>query len=140
MRWFRPGLLAVGLLPGCASIIDGDNQYVTVRTAPVGAACTVQRGGEELGQIASTPGTMLVQRSKDDLIVVCRKPGWEPALVRIEARFTLVTVGNVIFGGVPGAVVDALTGANFRYDDGRPIILMTPQAPGRQAPGSAFRG
>lgn len=127
-------LLAVVCLPGCATIVDGTTQRVAIQTAPNGAACTVQRGGEYLGTITPTPGVLLVDRSRRDLTVVCNRPGWEPTVANIESKFTGVMLGNAIIGGWGGVIVDAATGAGHRYDDGK-IILMTPPLPGRTPAG-----
>lgn len=134
MRPSRLCLLAVVCLPGCATVLDGTTQRVAIQTAPNGAACTVQRGGEYLGTIAPTPGVLLVDRSRRDLTVICNRPGWEPTVANIESKFTGVTLGNVVIGGWGGVIVDAATGASYRYDDGK-IILMTPPPPGRMPAG-----
>ena len=128
MRVRSLGLLALLLLPGCATIIDGTTQTVTVRTAPVGATCSVLRGPDTLGTIAATPGTILLHRERPDLTVVCDKPGWERSVTTIPSKFTGVTVGNLFVGKLVGVVVDEATRANYRYDQ-YPIIELTPQTP-----------
>lgn len=123
MRLLPFALLALVLLPGCATLIDGTDQTVTLRTAPVGAACTIQSGADIVGRIAATPGTILVHREKQDLAVVCQKPGWNTVVTTIPSRFTGVTAGNVLIGGLIGVVVDEATRANYRFRDDTTILL-----------------
>lgn len=124
-------LVGLILLPGCATLVDGTTQDIAIRTAPMGAVCTLQRGMEDLGTIASTPGHLLVERGKQDLTVICRKPGWETAVIGIKSGFTGVTVGNLVIGGLPGVIVDAASGSDYLYGDTDKIILMTPQVSSR---------
>ena len=127
MRLSHLVLLSLVLLPGCAFFIDGTNQTFTVRTAPEGAACNVQRDGAILATIPSTPGTLVVRRERADMMVICQKPGWAVTAIPVPSHFTGVTAGNVIIGGLTGVVVDEATQANYRYDDDK-LILMAPRA------------
>ena len=126
MRSSRLTILAMLLLPGCATVIDGTTQTVTVRTAPVGANCSLQRNGLTVGTILATPGTVAVHREKQDITAVCQKRGWATAVTTLPSRFTAVTVGNIFAGGLIGVVVDEATRANYRYDEDT-TILLTPQ-------------
>ena len=140
MRLCFPAVLALLLLPGCATVIDGTTQTLTVRTAPVGAACSVLRGADVVGTIPATPGTILLHRERPDLTVVCDKPGWERSVTVIPSRFTGVTAGNLFVGGLVGVVVDEATRANYRYDQDE-IIQLTPQsASGATIPRAPGRG
>ena len=133
MRLSLLGLLALLLLPGCATIVDGTTQTFTVRTAPVGATCSVLRGPDTLGTIPATPGTILLHRERPDLTIVCDKPGWARSVTTVPSKFTGVTVGNLFFGGLVGVVVDEATRANYRYDNDT-IIELSPGlagSPGR---------
>ena len=131
MRQAGAALLAL-VLPGCATVIDGTQQTVTLRTAPVGASCQVQRGGTVLA-VVTTPATLVVQRARGDLVVDCRKPGWGDTQAVLPGRFTGVTAGNVILGGLAGVVVDEATQANYRYEEDTTILLAPPgtSGPGR---------
>ncbi len=115
-------------------MIDGTTQTVTIRTGPVGAACSVSRNGAVLGTIPSTPGTLLVHRDVVDLDVTCQKPGWAVASTQIKSRFTGVTAGNIFWPlvgpvllVVVGAVVDDATRSDYRYAEDI-LINMTPQS------------
>jgi hypothetical protein len=108
-------LLGLLLLPGCATIFEGTSQSVTISTDPPGADCTVDRAGSRVGQVNPTPGSIHIDKSKNDLSVLCKHTGYQPATVAQSAKFQATTFGNILFGGLVGVVVDAASGANFEY-------------------------
>ena len=58
---------ALGLIgSGCASIIDGTSQEITVNTNPSGASCIFYRQGIAIGTIHA-PGILNVKRRKYDI-------------------------------------------------------------------------
>jgi hypothetical protein len=73
------------------------------------------REGATLGQVASTPGSIRVDKSKNDLMVTCSKPGYQTASIAQSPKFVGTTFGNIILGGGVGAIVDASTGANYEF-------------------------
>ena len=149
MRLFGLSLLAIATLPGCATVFEGPQQYLAIRTAPVGASCSVERDGELLGVISSTPGSVLVHRSPQDITVLCRKPGWQQTAQTVESKFNGTTISSIlllpaagIIGVSAGAITDASTGANHSYDP-PPYLLLQPAIGGegdaslpQQAPAS----
>jgi hypothetical protein len=74
---YAPALMAVLLMTsGCATIFEGTSQSVTVTTDPVGANCTVDRKGTRVGQVNPTPGSIHIDKSKDDLSIHCEHVGY----------------------------------------------------------------
>ena len=105
-------LLPLAMLPACATIVAGPSQTMTVSTEPPGAACVLDRGGRQVGAVPVTPDTLRVGRSGTVLAVTCGKEGYETATIQQPPRFNGITLGNIIAGGLAGAVVDAATGAD----------------------------
>ncbi|WP_143036294.1 hypothetical protein [Collimonas sp. OK242] len=68
----------------------------------------------------TSPGTVSVHRSRDDLIVQCEKENIKPGLAQIKSSVKGMTFGNILLGGVVGAVVDQSSGAAFDY----PAVIM----------------
>jgi hypothetical protein len=66
-----------------------------------------------------TPATVTLRR-KDKLIFPARytatieAPGYQPASVPIRSTINPWILGNVVVGGIPGLVVDNVTGAAWR--------------------------
>src|SRR5262249_22632932 len=117
-------VLALGL-GGCATIVEGTSQNIMIATAPPGAACTVQRQGQQIAGVIATPGNIHIDKSKNDLVVTCTKEGYEPTTMVYSSTFNGMTFGNLIVGGVAGAVVDASTGASYNYPQQVSIAMPT---------------
>lgn len=114
MRRFA-ALLFIAALPGCATMMEGTSQSVSVATTPAGATCEMDRAGTKLGTINPTPGSLHIDKSKNDLDLTCSMPGFQEAKMATSPKFVGTTFGNIIFGGLIGVAVDAATGANYQY-------------------------
>lgn len=103
------------MLSACATLVSGTDQTVTVATNPAGATCMLDRMGARVGAISATPGSVRVDKSRNDLAVTCSKEGYQTATTMHSSTFNGATFGNIIAGGLVGVVVDAASGANFTY-------------------------
>jgi hypothetical protein len=123
-------LALAALLPACATVVEGTSDTVTLSTNPAGATCTVDRNGERIGAVPTTPGSIRLSKSRHDLNVTCTKDGYQAATTIASSRFTGATFGNVLVGGLVGVAVDAASGANNRYPaDVRLDLAENPAAP-----------
>lgn len=116
-------LCVVLFLPGCATIFEGTSQSITLTTDPPGADCVVTRHGARVGQVNPTPGSLHIDKSKDDLAIHCEHAGYQAANVTESPKFQGTTFGNIVAGGLVGVVVDAASGANFMYPADERITL-----------------
>ena len=122
------------LLPACATVVEGTSDNVTLSTNPAGATCTVDRNGERVGVVATTPGSIRLHKSRHDLVVACTKRGYQPSTVTASSRFTGTTFGNILAGGAVGVVVDAASGANNRYPSEVRVDLVENRKPAKLPP------
>lgn len=99
---------------GCASIVTGQNQMVSVDTSPHKEAICELSNDKGKYFINSTPGSVMVSRSYDDLIVTCYKND-KKGNTFIKSQTKAMAFGNIIAGGVIGAAVDCGTGAAYDY-------------------------
>lgn len=107
--------LAILYLPGCASIVTGQDQTLSVDTPNCrGASCKLVND-DGAYYISSTPGTVMVNREYGDLTVVCSKKGFEDGIVTVSSKTKGMAFGNIIVGGIIGAAVDIGTGAAYDY-------------------------
>ena len=136
MRKFR-SLLLLSLLPGCATLVNGTSQTVTVATTPPSASCTLDRVGARVGVIPQTPGSLRIDKSKNELSVTCSKDGFDTATVTRSPSFSGATFGNIIAGGLVGVVVDAASGANYAYPDTIELALNRTRQPTADTPTSS---
>ena len=126
-------LLSLVLVAGCATIVEGTGQTITISTIPAGALCNIDRAGTHLGTVAPTPGSLRLDKSKNDITVSCTEDGYQAASISKSPKFVATTFGNLIVGGLAGAIVDASTGANFEYPSEVHLDL-APGAPGTIPP------
>jgi hypothetical protein len=101
-------------LYGCASIVSGQSQIVSVSTpfCP-DAECTLTN--PEGTYYVKTPGTLSIDREYDDLTVACKKEGFQPSNISVSSSTKGMAFGNILLGGVIGAGVDMGTGAAYDY-------------------------
>lgn len=125
-KLYRTAALTAGLLLGaCASITEGDHQNLTLNTNPEGARCTLTRHGETIGAV-TTPGQLVVQKTKYDIDVLCTKAGYEDARGFIKSDIEAMTLGNLAFGGLVGWAVDSANGADNKYQEVN-VVTLTPK-------------
>jgi len=113
---------AVALTPGCASIVKGTTQSVTVNTDPAGATCVLSRDGQQVAVINPTPGTVTVDKARGTISVTCKKVGYQDAAGAMAASFQAMTFGNIISGGRIDGDPDQATGAMNEYP---PMVTVT---------------
>ncbi len=106
--------LGFNLLGGCASIVNGTSQSLSVVTQPKGATCSLQNNKGKWF-VNNTPGSVTVHKSFHNLQVQCQKKGFKPANLSVTSKVKPMVFGNVLFGGVIGAGVDVGDGAAYYY-------------------------
>jgi hypothetical protein len=106
------------LLAGCGTVVHGTSQTVAITSEPAGANCQLSRDGEKIGELSSTPGQVLITRSRVPVSVTCEKPGYQAATVVDTADISPVYAGDLLwFPWTPiTAGVDAVSGAGEAYD------------------------
>ncbi|MFH1846561.1 MAG: PEGA domain-containing protein [Candidatus Omnitrophota bacterium] len=109
-KWFNC-VCFVGLvffMSGCATIMTGPVQKVSVTSAPSGAVATVDGG-----QAAVTPTIFTLERKSDHTIEIA-KEGYRTATVALRHTLSGATAGNLIVGGIIGIAIDASSGAMYK--------------------------
>jgi len=118
-------VLCASGLAGCATIVQGTTESVSVNTVPEeGAQCTLTNS--EGTWYVTSPGSTMVHKTKHDLTVSCKKDGFPGGETLAIAHFGGTTAGNVIAGGIIGIGIDAASGANFYYDSPIMVDLKSP--------------
>jgi uncharacterized protein YceK len=109
-------------LSGCASIVSGSQQSISVETSPeVGAACKLTNNKGNWF-VPATPGSVTVHRSYDDMKINCKKNKKAGSKV-VKSSTKAMVFGNAIIGGAIGAAVDVGTGAAYDYPPVNKVIL-----------------
>jgi hypothetical protein len=105
---------------GCASIVSGQNQPLSVEThhqgkLVEGAKCKL--ANDKGTWFLTTPGSATVRRAHQDLQVTCEKAKLPKAAVSVKSKAKAMLAGNILLGGVVGAGIDAGTGAAYDYPE-----------------------
>jgi hypothetical protein len=65
--------------------------------------------------MVTSPGVVTVEKSKEDIVARCTKPGWQDGVATIPSDFQGWSIGNAVAGGLIGFGVDAASGAINEY-------------------------
>ena len=96
-------------LAGCSLIVQGTRESIDVRSIPPGV---LARSGERQ---TLTPGELKLKRNKEHKITF-EKEGLPTREATLAPKLSWWLLGNVVFGGLVGLIVDLATGAGFRLD------------------------
>lgn len=119
------GVLVLGLtLTGCATIISGSDQLLTVNANVEGAE--VYLGGQLLG---TTPLSANVKRGQEGVLRVTAD-GYQPYQIALNKSINSVFFVNLLSGGAFGSSTDYSTGAMYQYE---PSSFMVSLQPGEQS-------
>jgi len=95
-------------LVGCATIMQGTKQNVGISSNPSGAKVTIN--GQTFG---NTPLTVELSR-KDNHIIKIELEGFLPYETTLTRKVSGWVAGNIIFGGLIGLAIDAITGGMYK--------------------------
>jgi len=111
---FLLGVLAVVVLTGCATIISGTSQDISVDSRPR-ARIEITSSTGAVFYSGDSPAIVRLPR-KYTYTVTVRASGYGSQTIVVSQRFNAWFIGNIIFGGIPGGVVDAITGAMYNLE------------------------
>lgn len=121
-------IVAVSLVSGgCATITGSEMQQLALSVkgasgAPIeGVQCALKndKGAWE----AAAPAFVNIRRSAEDLNVECKKSGEQDGLLKAISRASGGMVGNILFGGGIGALIDHNKGTGYNYPDSLPVEM-----------------
>ena len=118
------GATMLGLLSGaCSTIVEGTDQPVTIITQPAGAICTLERGGTSVAVVNPTPGTVQIDKSQDNIAILCSREEHQDSHAVLSSTFQSTTFGNILLGGFIGVAIDASSGAMNKYPSSVTVML-----------------
>jgi len=120
--------LAIFLMSSCASIIHGPTQTVNFSSQPTGATITID--GKEYGKTPQAIELRRKGREKDEKSdkqmyeVKVVLDGYYPYELKIKREMDGWFLGNILFGGLIGIIVDASNGAMYKLTPDQIIAQM----------------
>lgn len=110
-RWIKfAGLALVLGVAGaaCATLMQGTSQELSIGSSPTGARVLID--GAEAGK---TPFVASLKR-KDKHVVRLEMEGYKPYELALSRSTSGWVWGNLVFGGLPGLAIDAITGGLYK--------------------------
>jgi hypothetical protein len=105
-------LSGLGAALGCATIMSGSTEQVTIESEPSDAPLKLMPGFYE----ARTPASLDLPRGDAPYLVTMELAGYEPQRSYIRAAPNGWLWGNVLLGGPIGVIVDWATGALWKLE------------------------
>lgn len=113
-------VLGLGLTLGCATILGGSNQTVTVNSNVNGAE--VHLNDALLGV---TPLTTSLKRGQEGVLRVTA-PGYQPYQIALNKKISTLFWVNILSGGSFGSTTDYSTGAMYEYEPSTHMVSLQP--------------
>ena len=111
---------ALFCFPGCATIVSGTTQKVSVTSQPSGAKVTAD------GKMTAITPTEFTLERKTGHILEFSKEGYKNATVLLKQSMNGMGFGNVLLGGIIGIGVDAVSGADWKLVPERVDLALEP--------------
>ena len=111
--------LAIGVLSGCASLLNDDTQELTVRVMCTGKAVQAYcRAENSKGSWTfNAPGTVVVAGDNRGLEITCKTQFSQPLTVTAPALPSWEMAGNLLTGGLIGGAIDLYNNKGLRYPE-----------------------
>lgn len=124
-------------LASCATLFEGTSQEIVISTDPAGANCSLMRSGLTIGTVQSTPGSVVVKKTKEDITIKCSRQGYEDVALVNKSGMAGASFANVLgYAVLPVTVlVDSASGADNKYETEVSIKMV---AKPETAPGSGI--
>ena len=98
------------VIAGCATIMHGTGQDIGISSKPTGAQVFVDN------QPKGTTPVAVDMKRKDKHIVRIEMEGYQPYEITIIRKTSGWVWGNIVFGGLIGLAVDAITGGLYKLN------------------------
>lgn len=96
-------------LSGCATIVSGSKQTVKFSSNPSAAVISINNV-----VVGTTPFETKLERRVKEHRVAIKLEGYKTFETTLTRKFNSWYLGNILFGGLVGIIVDPLTGAMYK--------------------------
>ena len=124
---FLMSIAVVFTMSGCASITGSTTQNISIQTREASGKEVSEAKCELINKkgtyFVTTPGTITISRSNDDLQVTCRKDGFENGRAGVVSDTKGSMFGNIVLGGGIGAIIDHNNGSAYEYPSFVQVVM-----------------
>jgi len=114
-------LALTAICSGCATIVEGTSQSITVDVYPPTGNCIVSRQGEQLGISTPEKRVVSISKSQHDLQFSCSAPGYQSKTEALSSNMAAATVASFFL--LDFGIVDAASGAWKKYPERITVVL-----------------
>lgn len=121
MYGWVPALCLICLLSGCASIVSDNKSVTYLETVP--EACKCELHGQDFKRVVNTPNSISLPSEAAPITIACSAPGYKRTTATLDTKADGWIWGNILFGGVIGAVIDGAKGSGFKFPPKYSLVL-----------------
>jgi hypothetical protein len=128
-------IVSVGIIYGCASMMSGTTQRVTIDSDPQGATVTIGKKAEKDGKVTLTDTytagvTPLVVElpRRSSTMVQLSKEGFETQNIELKRKMNNWVWGDIALTSLLSTSIDTSTGAVNEYKPGQYMVTLQAQA------------
>ena len=115
--WLAVACVLMGAA-GCATILKGTSAPVSINSTPSSASVEIKRSdGIVVGQ-GQTPMTVKLGKGKDYSVIISLDGYQDQTVPILKTGVETAVFGNLCVGGIPGLVVDFVSGAMYKLEPG----------------------
>ena len=107
---------------GCATIVEGTSQEISVDSRPTGAQCRLESEGDTLAVVERTPQSVTLEKGNRNILVECAS-GQARGSRWLVPEFNDTVFGNFLLGGIIGMSIDADSGAAYSWPESVLVVL-----------------
>ena len=107
---------------GCATIVEGTSQEISVDSRPTGAQCRLESEGDTLAVVERTPQSVTLEKGNRNILVKCAS-GQAQGFRWLVPEFNDAIFGNFMLGGIIGMSIDADSGAAYSWPESVLVVL-----------------
>lgn len=112
------------IFTGCATIVSGKFQPVTITSDPSGAKVLIKDINSTSKILCETPCTQQLQRDNNTTLTII-KDGFQERNLNLQTKTEGWFWGNLVIGGLPGTTTDSMTGSIYEYSPDTYHVTLT---------------
>lgn len=125
-KLFLSGIVMVMTMSSCCTIISGRTAKVTLE-GQVAEPVNIIVDGKGYANVSTFPFKVKVKRNSKPSIILITSNNYVYEDVVVSKKFNPVMWGNLIFGGLIGASVDAMSGSMYSPEDKKYTLAFSPK-------------
>ena len=128
IKFLATAVTSALLLSSCASLFTKSNQEITFKGVP-GTSIVDTKKNKVIAEVGENGfGTGNVRKQLGSKHITAKKDGYNPQDYTLDTKIHGWFWGNLVFGGIPGMAIDAVTGKMMKYSTTLLDVTLTPSA------------